>query len=177
MVETMKMTIIASNRDTTIGITAITKKVMTTNTMTMTTTPAIMVQPEDPLAITTILNVEDTGREDTVTVVGANTQTESKVAMGDVSTIEIGIITLLIVVGIVVIETHMDNTIITMLPKAAKGLAVETLVPCCAGMLWEDMRLYCSPIGPQSETAIQQLTSLRMLIMTITATRETHRLI
>jgi hypothetical protein len=110
--------------------------------MTMTTTPAIMVQPEDPLAITTILNVEDTDREDTVTVVGANTQTESKVAMGDVSTIEIGIITLLIVVGIVVIETHMDNTIITMLPKVAIGLAIETLVPCCAEMLWEDMRLY-----------------------------------
>ena len=35
-------------------VTAITQKVMTTNMMTKTTTPAIMVQPEDPLAITTI---------------------------------------------------------------------------------------------------------------------------
>ena len=177
MIETMKTTIIAGNRDMMIGVTAITQKVMTTNMMTKTTTPAIMVQPEDPLAITTILDVEDMDREDTVAAIGTNTQTEGKVAMVDISTIELGIITLPIDAGIVAIETHMDNTIITMLPKAAKGLAVETLVPCCAGMLWEDMRLYCSPIGPQSETAIQQLTNLRMLIMTIMAPRETHRLI
>ena len=81
-------------------------------------------------------------REDTVAAVGTNIQTEGKVAMVDISTIELGIITLPIDAGIVAIETHMDNTIITMLPKAAKGLAVETLVPCCAEMLWEDMRLY-----------------------------------
>ena len=89
MIETMKTTIIAGNRDMMIGVTAITQKVMTTNMMTKTTTPAIMVQPEDPLAITTILDVEDMDREDTVAAVGTNIQTEGKVAMVDISTIEL----------------------------------------------------------------------------------------
>ena len=57
-------------------------------------------------------------------------------------------------------------------PEGSKRFSSRNTGPL-RGNVMGDMRLYCSPIGPQSEMAIQQLTSSRMSIMTITAPTST----